>query len=66
MKREMSSVGQWYLRPDTHELFQVVDCDEQSGAVRIQMFDGNLDEIDEDWTFARQGRPDRELASKGS
>ena len=50
MKREINSLGQWYLRPDTQELFQVVDCDEQSGAVRIQMFDGSLDEIDgDDW-----------------
>jgi hypothetical protein len=57
MKREMSSVGQWYLRPDTHELFQVVDCDEQSGAVRIQMFDGSLDEIDEDVWRALSAEP---------
>jgi hypothetical protein len=48
MKREMISVGQWYLRPDTQETFQVVDCDDQSGTVRIQMFDGSLDEIEED------------------
>jgi hypothetical protein len=48
MKREMISVGQWYLRQDTHEMFQVVDCDDRSGTVRIQMFDGSLDEIEED------------------
>jgi hypothetical protein len=48
MKREMISVSQWYLRPDTQEMFQVVDCDEQSGTVRVQMFDGSLDEIEED------------------
>ena len=28
MKREMNPVGQWYLRPDTQELFQVVDWDD--------------------------------------
>lgn len=48
MRREMSTVGHWYRRPDTEELFQVVDCDEQSGIVRVQMFDGSLDEIEED------------------
>lgn len=48
MKREITAVGQWYLRPDTQDLFQVIDCDERSGAIRIQMFDGSLDEIDED------------------
>ena len=48
MRREMSSVGHWYRRPDTQELFQIVDCDERSGIVRVQMFDGSLDEIEED------------------
>jgi Family of unknown function (DUF6763) len=48
MKREIDSVGQWYLRPDTHETFQLIDWDDQSGTARVQMCDGNLDEIDED------------------
>ena len=48
MKREVDSVGQWYLRPDTHETFQLIDWDDQSGAARVQMCDGSLDEIDED------------------
>src|SRR5205085_1014714 len=48
MKRGMNLVGQWYLRPDTQELFQVLDCDDRSGAVRIQMFDGSLDELEEE------------------
>jgi len=42
------SIGQWYRREDTRELFQVVDWETRAGAVRIQMFDGSLDEIDED------------------
>ena len=48
MKREVDSVGQWYLRPDTHETFQLIDWDNESGTARIQMCDGSLDEIDED------------------
>jgi len=42
------SVGQWYMRRDTHDVFQVVDWDDEVGTARIQMFDGSLDEIDED------------------
>ena len=48
MRGGMISVGQWYRREDTRELFQVVDWETRAGAVRIQMFDGSLDEIDED------------------
>jgi len=48
MMREMISVGQWYLRRDTRDVFQVVDWDDEVGAARIQMFDGSLDEIDAD------------------
>ena len=48
MNREMTAVGQWYLRPDTQDLFQVIDWDDRLGAIRIQMFDGSLDEVDED------------------
>ena len=50
MMRDMIAVGQWYLREDTQERFQVLDYDERAGTIRIQMFDGSLDEIDEeDW-----------------
>jgi hypothetical protein len=48
MKHEMIAAGQWYRRPDTRDMFQVVDWDEEAGSARIQMFDGSLDEIDED------------------
>lgn len=48
MKREVDFVGQWYLRPDTHETFQLIDWDDQSGTARVQMCDGSLDEIDAD------------------
>lgn len=57
MKREITVVGQWYLRPDTQQLFQVIDCDERSGAIRIQMFDGSLDELDEDAWRAESPEP---------
>ena len=48
MMYEMIAVGQWYLREDTQERFQVLDYDERAGTVRMQMFDGSLDEIDEE------------------
>ena len=48
MKRELDSVGQWYLLPNTHETFQLIDWDDQTGTARVQMCDGSLDEIDED------------------
>lgn len=47
MLREVDSVGQWYLRPDTHETFQLIDWDDRAGTARVQMCDGSLDEIDE-------------------
>lgn len=40
-------IGQWYLRRDKGELFQVTGLDEPSGTIEIQTFDGDLDEIDE-------------------
>jgi hypothetical protein len=57
MKRELDSVGQWYLRPDTHETFQLIDWDEHSGTARVQMCDGSLDEIDEDTWRALSPEP---------
>jgi len=48
MKREIDPMGQWYMRPDTHETFHLIDWDEQSGTARVQMCDGSLDEIDKD------------------
>ena len=41
-------VGQWYLRSDKGEIFQVTGYDKASGTIEIQTFDGDLDEIDED------------------
>jgi hypothetical protein len=50
MKYEGHTLGQWYLREDTQEMFQVIEDDEQSGTIRVQLFDGSLDEIDtESW-----------------
>jgi len=43
-------IGQWYLRWDKGEIFQVTGYDEPSGTIEIQSFDGELDEIDkESW-----------------
>jgi hypothetical protein len=46
MKYDGHTLGQWYLREDTQEMFQVIDDDEQSGTIRVQLFDGSLDEIE--------------------
>ncbi len=39
-------IGQWYMRADKGELFQIVAYDGQAGKIEIQTFDGDLDEID--------------------
>jgi hypothetical protein len=50
MKHAIYTVGHWYLREDTQEMLQVIDDDEQSGTIRVQLFDGSLDEIEpETW-----------------
>lgn len=41
-----AQIGQWYLRSDKGELFQVIARDERTGAIEIQNFDGDIDEID--------------------
>lgn len=46
MKYDGHSLDQWYLREDTQEMFQVIEDDEQSGTIRVQLFDGSLDEIE--------------------
>ncbi len=43
-----AQIGQWYLRRDKGEIFQVTGYDEKSGTIEIQAFDGDLDEIDEE------------------
>lgn len=44
-------IGQWYLRWDKGEVFQVTGRDERSRTLEIQTFDGDLDEVDEAaWT----------------
>jgi len=43
-------IGQWYLRWDKGEIFQVTGYDEPSATIEIQTFDGDLDELDaETW-----------------
>lgn len=41
-----AQIGQWYLRWDKGELFQVIAIDEQTRTIEIQNFDGDIDEID--------------------
>lgn len=41
-------LGQWYLRRDKGEIFQVTGYDKEASTIEIQTFDGDLDEIDEE------------------
>jgi hypothetical protein len=43
-------IGQWYARGEKGQEFRVVGRDEESRAIEIQTYDGELDEIDaETW-----------------
>lgn len=43
-------IGQWYMRSDKGESFQVVGYDASSRTIETQTFDGDLDEFDlETW-----------------
>jgi hypothetical protein len=39
-------IGQWYARGDKGEQFRVIGRDNESRAIEIQTFDGDVDEID--------------------
>jgi hypothetical protein len=39
-------IGQWYLRRDIDEIFQVTGYDDRSRTIEIQTSDGDLDEIE--------------------
>ena len=41
-------IGNWYEHTDKGQKFEVVSLDEDNGAIGIQYFDGDLDEIDLD------------------
>ncbi len=41
-------VGNWYLHKDKGQAFKIIDIDQDSGAIEIQHFDGDLEEIDAD------------------
>lgn len=41
-------VGQWYVRHDSGAMFRVVAVDPRGGAIEMQNFDGDLEEIDLD------------------
>jgi len=43
-----AEIGEWYTRADKGEVFQVVGIDERAHTIEIQVFDGDLDEIDEE------------------
>ncbi|HTY93257.1 MAG TPA: DUF6763 family protein [Steroidobacteraceae bacterium] len=42
----MPHIGKWYTRRDKGETFQVVGRDEESRAIEIQYFGGDVDEIE--------------------
>jgi uncharacterized protein DUF6763 len=41
-----AQIGQWYLRRDLGEIFQVTGYDDHSRTIEIQTSDGDLDEIE--------------------
>ncbi len=44
-------IGQWYERTDRGELFQVTALDEHEGTIELQLFNGDVDELDaETWS----------------
>ncbi|MBI3561416.1 MAG: hypothetical protein HY080_06830 [Gammaproteobacteria bacterium] len=43
-------VGSWYLNSDSDTTFEVVAMDEDEGTVEIQLYEGEVEEIDiDDW-----------------
>ena len=56
-------VGNWYEHTDKGQKFEVVSLDEDNGAISIQYFDGDLDEIDLDASVWRIP-PDRMKAGE--
>ena len=51
MHQIQPTVGQWYLRPETGQKFEVIDIDDGDGMIEIQDEEGALDEIDADAWF---------------
>jgi hypothetical protein len=45
-------VWQWYLAPDTGQIFEVVSVDDTDGRIEVQDYDGNLDEMERANWFA--------------
>jgi hypothetical protein len=45
------TVGQWYLRPETGQRFEVIDIDDGDGMIEIQDEEGTLDQVDSDIWF---------------
>ncbi len=49
-KRIEAAVGQWYAHRDKGEMFRVVAVDGAAGVIEIQLFDGDVEELDtDDW-----------------
>ena len=48
MNQVQPAIGQWYLRRDTAQKFEVIDLDGGDGMIEVQDEEGTLDEIDVD------------------
>jgi hypothetical protein len=48
MHQIQPTVGQWYLRSETGQRFEVIDIDDGDGMIEIQDEEGTLDELDSD------------------
>jgi len=74
-------IGQWYVRRDNGETFQVTGLDDESGTIEVQGFDGDLNEIErqtwnllplalaeppQDWTGPVDDADVDEVGSSGS
>ena len=46
----IAEIGQWYLNPETGEMFFVTGYDDKSRSIEVQSEDGDISEIDsETW-----------------
>ena len=46
----IAEIGQWYVNPETGEMFFVTVYDDKSRSIEVQSADGNISEIDsETW-----------------
>ena len=49
---EYPTIGTWYVEIETNQRFEVVAKDEETNAIEIQYFSGEIEELDADTWFA--------------